>query len=466
MTPEDLQRLTASGESETLEFKRSTSELESALRTVSGFLNAGNGGHVLFGVANNGRVVGMPVSEQTLHDIATSLRQIEPDGGVRIDSVPLADGKQVVVLAIPSSTRLHTFKGVAYRRIGNTTERMPFEALERRLVEQAHRGFSWESMPSGFTVDDLDHAEIVRTVNEAVRRHRLSEPGTREIDDLLLGLGLIENGELLNAAMVLFGKRERLPTRYTQCVVRMARFKGTTKSEFIDSRQLAGNAFEIFRQAQQFWIDHLPVAGRILPDVFERQDDPLYPPEALREALANALCHRDYAIYGGAIDIAVYEDRLEIVSPGPLRFGLTAEALRHPHPSLKLNPRIANAFYLRGIIESWGRGTLRMIALTSQSGLPEPEFWNTSHSFTVSFRLSRYVAPARVETDLSPLQQEILQVLGTDGSRSQGEIRALLPSGPARRTVQVNLATLRSMGLVEMHGVGRGTRWYLVKKSF
>lgn len=199
--------------------------------------------------------------------------------------------------------------------------------------------------------------------------------------------------------------------------------------------------------------------------MFERQDDPLYPTEALREALANAICHRDYAIFGGAIDVAIYDDRMEIVSPGPLRFGLSAEDLRRPHASLKLNPGIANAFYLRGIIESWGRGTLRMMELTAQSGLPEPEFENSSHSFTVRFRPSRYVAPTRVETDLSPLQQEILQVLGSGGPQSQSEIRSLLSPAPARRTVQVNLSILRSMGLVEMQGIGRGIRWYLTRRS-
>ncbi len=461
LTPEDLLILVQRGESETLEFKRTTSELEAAMRTVSGFLNAGNGGHVLFGVANDGRLAGMSVSEQTLHDVANAVRQVEPDAGVRIESVLMAGGKEIVVLVVPSSTRLHTFRGVAYRRVGNTTERMPFEALERRLVEQAHRGFSWEAMPSGFTLDDLDHDEIWRTVNEAVRRQRLSEPGTKEIDQLLMGLGLIENGELLNAALVLFGKRERLQFRFPQCMVRMARFRGITKTEFIDNRQVAGNAFEIYRQAQQFWIDHLPVASRVLPNVAEREDTPLYPPEALREALANAICHRDYSIYGGAIDVAIYDDRMEFVSPGPLRFGLTAEALRQPHPSLKANPRIANAFYLRGIIESWGRGTLRMMELTTSSGLPEPEFENSSHSFSVRFRPSRYVAPTRVEADLSPLQQEILQVLGVGQARPLREIRQLLPREYPQSTLQFNLSVLRTMGLIETEGTYGRTRWKL-----
>lgn len=178
LASEDLQMLIQRGESKTLEFKRTTSELESAMRTVSGLLNSGSGGYVAFGVGNDGRIHGMTVAEQTLHDVAHSVRQIEPAAGLRVETVPVSENRSVIVLAIPTSTRLHTYRGVAYRRIGNTTERMPFEALERRLVEQAHRGFSWESVPSGFTMDDLDHDEIVRTVNEAVRRQRLRDLST------------------------------------------------------------------------------------------------------------------------------------------------------------------------------------------------------------------------------------------------------------------------------------------------
>ena len=93
------------------------------------------------------------------------------------------------------------------------------------------------------------------------------------------------------------------------------------------------------------------MAGRIVPDVFERQDDPLYPPAALREALANALCHRDYSIAGGAVSVAIYDDRLEISSSGMLPFDLTPADLTRPHPSRPWNPLIAQVFYRRGIIQ-------------------------------------------------------------------------------------------------------------------
>jgi ATP-dependent DNA helicase RecG len=113
----------------------------------------------------------------------------------------------------------------------------------------------------GFTIRDLDSSEIVRTVEEAIRRQRLDDPGTRNSRNLLLGLGLVEGDAILNAAVVLFGRPERLQVRFPQCVLRMARFRGVTTTEFVDHRQEVGNAFDLLIRGQRFLRDHLPVAG-------------------------------------------------------------------------------------------------------------------------------------------------------------------------------------------------------------
>src|SRR5690606_38398805 len=133
-----------------------------------------------------------------------------------------------------------------------------------------------------------------------------------------------------------------------------------------------GNAFTLMRRAERFLIDSLPVASRILPDRMEREDTPLFPVEALREALANAFVHRDYAAGGGSVSVALHDDRLEIISSGGLHFGLTPEALLREHESNPWNPLVAQGFYLRGIIETWGRGTLKIARLMREAGLKPP----------------------------------------------------------------------------------------------
>ena len=117
-----------------------------------------------------------------------------------------------------------------------------------------------------------------------------------------------------------------------------------------------------------------------------RIDEPLYPPHATREAVANALCHRDYALGGGSVGLAVYDDRLEVTSTGPLHFGLTPAVLFGPHESRPWNPLIARTFYRRGIIEEWGRGTLKMVELATSAGLPRPEIEERGDCVTVCFR--------------------------------------------------------------------------------
>ena len=311
--------------------------------------------------------------------------------------------------------------------------------------------------------DDLDEEEIVVTVEEAIRQGRLEDPGTRESEALLTGLGLIRGGELLRAAVVLFGRRERMQAMMPQCLLRVARFRGADRTEFIDNRQFHGNAFMLHRSAQRFMIDNLPVAGRIVPGRFERVDEPLYPTEALREALANALCHRDYSLGGGSVGVGIYDDRLEVTSTGPLPFGQTPEQLFAPHESRPWNPLIADVFYRRGLIERWGRGTIKMVELTTAAGLPRPEIEDAADYVTVRFRPSRYVPPQRVSIDLTDRQQAILALLHQSSrGLARREIHAQLGRDISDRTVQRDLNALREFGMVVGAGRGRSARWKLL----
>src|SRR5208282_1321281 len=117
-------------------------------------------------------------------------------------------------------------------------------------------------------------------------------------------------------------------------------------------------------------------------------------------------CHRDYSISGGSVSVAIYDDRLEIASTGILPFDLTPADLKRPHPSRPWNPLVAQVFYRRGLIESWGRGTLKMVELNEQAGLVAPDFECHGGEFMVCFRPTAYVAPTRVGHDLSPLQRQ------------------------------------------------------------
>ena len=461
MTPDQIKAWAASGESETLEFKRTTGERREAVRTLCAMLN-NRGGRVLFGVEADGRVIGQQVSDHTIEEIAQEIKELDPPTFPTIDRVDVGGGREVLVLTVTQGpVRPYSYKGQAYRRVGNTSPAMSRDEYNRMLLERLHGESRWENQPvERWTVADLDIAEITRTIEEAIRRGRAEDPGTRDPAELLRGLGLMRDGQLLRAAVVLFGRAERLEADYPQCLLRVAKFRGTDRTEFIDNRQFHGNAFDLLLRAERFLRESLPVAGRVTPGLFERVDDPLYPPVALREALANAICHRDYSIGGGSVAVAIYDDRLEVTSSGSLHFGPTPEALFAPHESLPWNPLIARTLFRRGVIESWGRGTLKMAELMQQAGLPRPEIEDAGGCVTVRLRPSRYVPPQRVGRDVTERQQDILALLAGEGAGlALRDIHARLGEGITERQVRDDLTTLRTLGLAVSSGHGRGARW-------
>jgi len=116
-----------------------------------------------------------------------------------------------------------------------------------------------------------------------------------------------------------------------------------------------------------------------------REDYPLYPPLATREAIANAICHRDHTIPGGAIALAMYDNRLEIINPGILHFEITPEKLILPHESKPWNPIIASVFYRAGIIEKWGMGTFNIIEWCKNNSNPNPTWKVQTQSVVTTF---------------------------------------------------------------------------------
>jgi ATP-dependent DNA helicase RecG len=338
---------------------------------------------------------------------------------------------------------------------------MPREKYEHRLIERLHATRRWENEPvlKGVSIKDLDAEEIQITLDNAIRLGRLEATDRRDTASILRGLELIRKGKLLNAAIALYGKSDQLKVLYPQMGFRLARFRGKDRlADFADNRQYWGHAFSLLRRAESFLLDHVPIAGRVVPGKMVREDQPWYPPRATREALANALCHRDYTVPGGAVAIAMYDDHLEITNPGDLHFGITPEMLARPHESRPWNPIIANVFYRAGIIERWGMGTLNIIDWCAENDNPPPAWSEQAGSVYVTFLPAALPATQRgdemvtiqVGTKSAPSrhQVEILKMC-----RHDSELVSLMAiTGRTDRTKFRNqvLRPLIKEGLVEM----------------
>ena len=229
---EILNGLIAGAEGGTVEFKETTGQLERGMETLCAFLN-GTGGTVLFGVTDKGKIIGQEVSDKTKRDIAETIRRIEPFATIDISYTDIpGTNKSVIALSAEEQRymRPFTYKGRAYQRIESVTSAMP-QGIYNLLVMQRGGTYAWDSMQNpGLKISDLDETAILGAVRGGIRGGRLPEGSMQEdVRTILEKFDLLNDGKLNNASVVLFGRNFY---HYPQCLLRLARFKGTTKDEF------------------------------------------------------------------------------------------------------------------------------------------------------------------------------------------------------------------------------------------
>ncbi|MBI3371911.1 MAG: hypothetical protein HY017_09180 [Betaproteobacteria bacterium] len=272
---------------------------------------------------------------------------------------------------------------------------MTQERYEALLLERAHSRRRWENQEADeLTIKDVDREEAQRIVEAARSTGRLVGPVGRSLPELLDRPGVRRKGKLLRAAVVLFGKTF-LPD-YPQCELRMARFRGVDKTEFLDQRHVRGPAFKLLEETELFCQRHFPLPGRIEPGRLQRVDRPLIPPDATREILLNAFIHRDYTIAGGAVSFAIFDDRVEVWSARRFPTGITPESLKARTPVGAAKPdSIAEVFHRAGLIEKWGRGTIRVAGMCRTAGVAPPDFAEIAGAAVVTFRVAVAAAGIR-----------------------------------------------------------------------
>jgi ATP-dependent DNA helicase RecG len=196
---------------------------------------------------------------------------------------------------------------------------------------------------------------------------------------------------------------------------------------------------------------HLPLPGRIESERLERVDRPLIPPDALREIVVNALIHRDYTIAGGAVSLAIFDDRVDIWSAGRLPLGITPDDLSREHDSIQRNPLIAEVFYRAGLIEKWGRGTNRVIAQCREAGIAPPEFREVAGSTVVTFHVQVGLTPQvtpHVTPHVTPQVVTLLEAARHPHSRE--ELQRVLGLKDRMHFQKAYLEPLLAAGWLEM----------------
>lgn len=411
MDKKEISNLLGSEEGSKLEFKENFNE--NVLKTISAFANT-YGGKIILGVSDRGEIKGIKITDKTYQKIISKIINklgIMPD--IELNEI---NHKSILTIEVMRSNIPISFAGRYYKRIGNTTREMNFEELKRFF----QRDLRWERISDrDFKIDEIDENTVRNFLRTAKAKGRLSVfNGDEPIEEIFEKLGLMENGRINNAGMLLFGKNPQKSFDYAR--VRVVRLKDNIT--IIGDRWVEGNLFNQFKETEEAIKNFINVRYEIKG--FEREDIWDYPLEAIREAIANAILHRDY-LRPVNVQIKVYDDKLWFYNVGGLPEEWDTEKLWSSHSSMPRNPTIFNIFYLAGIVESVGSGIERMLNALRDAELPELEIEASHVEFTLLFMKDIYTEEYLREMGLNERQIKAVMYVKERGRITNREYTAL-----------------------------------------
>jgi ATP-dependent DNA helicase RecG len=332
---------------------------------ISAFANA-EGGKIYIGINDKGVVVGISEYEKLLVNLPNKIKDLV---GVLCEVNHLTEGdKHYIQIVVNQYSVPISYRGKYYIRSGSTTQLLNGTSLNDFLLKKS--GLNWdEVIESSASMSDIDESAIEYFKQSANVSGRLSF--TKEDNDylnILKNLRLVDdNNNFKRAGLLLFGKD---PLKYfTTAFIKIGKF-GDSGSELLSQDVIEGNVFEQADVVLEI-LDKKYFQKSISYKGLQRIETTEYPYPAIREILLNAIAHRVYQTT--PITVRIYGDRLEIWNLGTLPKELSAEDLKQAHGSYPRNPLIAQVFYKGGLIESWGRGTIKILEECKKHDLPEPE---------------------------------------------------------------------------------------------
>lgn len=467
LSEEQLKKLLAGGETEAVEFKITPPRLGELAERICGMANTRAGGMILFGVEDKtGRPVGVQQTGEAIDQVLRAARLVKPPVALRAPGptvYTMGKAQLIVVQVPPNNGTLYQAGGVFWKRQGTHTIPMTGEEVEAHL--NTYGSTHWERMPCArAALEDINYDLVERYLSYRAERSRRSLRYTTR-EDLLVGLECATQDPLTqqlrptNAGMLMFGYDPQLFIPQSEVVcIRYADALGV--GGYVDRKNFTGNLPELIDKTAEFITLRTRVGARI--SGFKREDLPELPLEALREAVVNAVVHRDYSKIGETVRVFYYADRLEVHSPGLLLPGITPDDLAHLRVSSRpRNPLIAQ--FLRdipGYMERVGSGIRLMINEMRSIGLPDPEFVE-QHEFVVIFRngtTGEGRGPGTAGA-LNARQLIGLQIVQRKGSISSGEYQAA--TGASESTSLRDLTDMVNRGILTKRGRTRALRYYL-----
>jgi len=438
-------------ESQNIEYK--TVWKDEYLKWICGFANA-QGGTIFIGKDDNGNVIGVNNAKKLLEELPnkiTTVLGIVAD--VNLHETAMGDYIEIVV---EPQLNPVSCKGEYHYRSGSTKQELKGAALDQFLLGK--QGKHWDGVPvPNVTIEDLKTETFDFFRKKGIKSNRLNDDVLNDSNELLLAnLKLTDGNYLKRAALLLFHPD---PEKFvTNAYIKIGYFESDSDLRYQD--EVHGNLFEQVEKTMDLLFTKY-IKALISYDGIYRVETFEYPKEAIREALHNAVAHKDYA---GAtpIQISVYKDKIMIWNYGKLPENWTIDTLQKKHSSVPHNPDISNAFFRIGYIEAWGRGIRKMNEQCAAAGLPQPLYYYESSGFWVVFRKDTLNEEDLRAKGLNERQIKAVLFVKEKGRITNKEYQVINETN--RRTALRDLDDLCKQGILERMGELKST-YYTIKSG-
>lgn len=435
------------GEGLTVEFKeRYTPKID---RDIVAFANS-KGGLLLLGIDDRGKVVGEKLTNKMKAEINAIARNCDPS--IHIKKIH-QEGNIVVVEVAEGDEKPYGSSSGYYRRLDAVTQKMTQREVRSLFRETDNTSF--EDIPCrDLSLKDISLMKVKSFLREANMSYKVSKAN---LASFLTSLSIYRKDKINNAGALMFSPKVKKFIPHAESI--FASFKGTDKTNIYDRNDVKDDLLTQFNGAVAFLKKHLNVRSEIRG--FDRFDIYEIPLDSLREAVVNAIVHRDYAVKGTSIYVRIFDDRVEIENPGGLPDGITKRDFGKS--SVRRNPIIADMFHRMGKVERMGSGIERMRELMSEAGLKEPAFEMDAFFRVTFYRDPRYSLKAGEDITQKTTQkttQKIIEAIVKKSDISQKELAELI--GITDDGIKYHITRLRKKGILKRIGPDKGGHWEIV----
>lgn len=461
-----IDNLLRQNECDSLAFKKTLAE-EKIAQEVVAMLNS-RGGDILVGVDDNKNVIGLKTQINASQLLNVLTTYIQPAAPIDVQDIIYNEKSLLLIRVWEGTQKPYTYKGKVYQK----TSADAVSGIGQMIADRRNADANWERMPVlSASIEDLDIDEVRQTMKmcqQSNSKNYLDE------ESFLTETGLIQNGNLTNACIVLYARN---PMRYiVQSGIRLSVFSSESASDLIDSQNFEGNVFKnvdaIFQYIDNCYLRTVSIDGILRSERWN------YPRVAVREGIMNAIVHRDYNSYQSFLQIYVYPNHLDIANYGVTDYILSFIDSGHPSYSSLRNPDIAYHCYYRRLIEMRGTGIPRMLADCKTNGFESPQFSTNNRVVRLAFPQLQLQRIMSNQNEFEKLLGQKIAPLNANVKQKMASVLSVLSKQPGLRasticnltgiptkSLERYLSELKNKGIVAYQGSKKDGGYYLVSNS-